>query len=93
MNTLDPSDLCEAVHDEATFIMFLNALMADFQQSQKIEAETPSSPYGAAANGWENTTIDRFLEAATSWAHDSPPEGENPWQRIADILYAGKIYE
>ena len=89
----DLIDLCEAVHDEATFLVFLNALMADFQQSQKMEAEKPSSPYEFAANGWENTTIGDFLEAATAWAHDSPPKDENPWLRAANILYAGKIYE
>lgn len=89
----DTIDLCEAVHDEATFIVFLSALMADFQKSQKIEAAKPSSPYGPAANGWENTTIDGFLEAATAWAHASSQKDENSWRRVANILYAGKIYE
>lgn len=89
----DLNDLCEAVYDETTFIVFLNALLVDFQQSRKIEAGTPSSPYSAAAKGWENTTIDGFLEAAVAWAHDAPPKDENPWRRAANILYAGKIYE
>jgi hypothetical protein len=89
----DPIDLCEAVHDEATFIVFLSALRADFQQSQKTEVATPSSPYGPAAKGWENTTIDGFLDAATAWAHASPQKHERPWRRVANILYAGKIYE
>jgi hypothetical protein len=89
----DPIDLCEAVHDEATFIVFLSALIADFRQSQKIESATPSSPYGPAAKGWENKTIDDFLDAATAWAHASPQKDENPWRRVANILNAGKIYE
>lgn len=85
--------LCEEVHDEATLIIFIKALIEDFQHSEKLEAETPSNLYTHAALGWENTSIDTFLEAAIAWAGDVPKENENPWQRVAQILYAGKIYE
>jgi len=98
-DTLD--NLLESVCDEESFRRFLLALAADREDSCLKEAVQPSSPYGPDANGWENTTIDRFLFAAERWARASekglpladyePPS--NPWRRCADILYAGKSYE
>lgn len=91
----------ELVHDEETFLRFLTALQHDNEASEAQERLMPSSPYGPAARGWENTTIDRFFEAAVRWARASskglplvnylPPS--NPWRRCAEILYAAKGYE
>ena len=87
--------LREKVHDEATFLLFLTALMKDREREVELEKENPSSPYGAGALGWENTTIEGFLESAIAWAEDSSQTTEqaNPWLRAAQILHAGKIYE
>ena len=58
-----------------------------------------ASPWGRAAGGWENTSIESFLEAATAWATDSDfglKQGlaeNNTWKRFAVFLNAGKIYE
>jgi hypothetical protein len=94
-------DLLESVSDEESFRRFLFALAADREDSSLKEVVQSSSPYGPDANGWENTTIDRFLYAAVQWAQASekglplakyePPS--NPWRRCAEILYAGKSYE
>jgi hypothetical protein len=94
-------DILASVCDEESFLRFLSALAADREDSSAKEAVQPSSPYGPDANGWENTSIDRFLFAAVRWAQSSknglpladyvPPS--NPWQRCADILYLGKSYE
>jgi hypothetical protein len=94
-------ELRESVCDEESFRQFLFALAWDREDSTAKERVKPSSPYGPDANGWENTTIDRFLFAAVGWArasekglpltHYEPPS--NPWRRCADILYAGKGYE
>ncbi len=94
-------ELLDLVSDEESFRRFLFALAADREASSLKETVQPSSPFGPDANGWENTTIDRFLFAAVEWARASenglpianyvPPS--NPWQRCADILYAGKSYE
>ena len=99
LDSLD--DLLDSVCDEESFRRFLFALAADREDSSSKEAAQPSSPYGPDANGWENTTIDRFLYAAVRWARASeeglpladyePPS--NPWRRCAEILYAGKGYE
>lgn len=93
--------LLESVSDEESFLDFLFALAADREDSTAKEAVQPSSPYGPDANGWENTTIDRFLFAAVQWARASakglPLTGYQPpsnlWRRCAEILYLGKSYE
>jgi hypothetical protein len=59
---------------------------------------SPSSPYGPGTNGWENGTIEAYLNAASAWA-ESTTFGEaqglsgNPWRQFAASLYCGKIYE
>jgi hypothetical protein len=89
----------DAVCDEATFVEFLSALAADRVDEVQKEKRKPSSPYGPGANGWENGTIETFLEAACAWAEASKnglkyyEKPSNPWKRCADILYTGKIYE
>ena len=41
----DLFDLSEKVHDEATFLLFLTALMKDREREVELEKENPSSPY------------------------------------------------
>lgn len=97
----EPHDVLQAVCDEDSFLRFLLALAADREDSLAKEAEQPSSPYGPDANGWENTTIDRFLFAAVQWARATeggvPLTGykpsSNPWRRCAEILLGGKGHE
>jgi hypothetical protein len=92
-------DLLDAVCDEGSFVRFLEALAADRADEVAKEKITPSSPYGPGANGWENGTIEGFLECASAWARDSRngfqyyKKPDNPWKRCADILFMGKIYE
>jgi hypothetical protein len=98
----DEDELFEAlqsVRDEETFLHFLLAMRDDRQASIALEKQSPSSPYGPDARGWENTTIERFFETAVRWARDSMNgnpfyrKPENPWRRCADILHAAKGYE
>ena len=86
----------DSVHDEDGFIAFVYALATD--RSDEVGKEKPSSPYGTGVNGWENRSIETFLESAAAWADDwkqSPQyrSPSNPWKRCAEILYAGKGYE
>ncbi len=89
----------ESVHNEETFLEFLLALRDDREASIAKETVSPSSPLGPDANGWENITIERFLDTAVRWALDSVngnpfyKKADNPWRRCADILYAAKGYE
>jgi hypothetical protein len=91
--------LATRVVDEASFISFLEALRDNRQAEVEAERAAPSNPYGPGARGWENGSIGQFLDAAVAWgqatangtAHYSVPQ--NPWQRAAQIICAGKLYE
>jgi len=92
---LDP----EAVSDRDSFFAFVAALAADRRASAATERATPSVPHGPAAQGWENVTIEAFLEAALAWAEATQmgksqglPDGPT-WRAFAVFLHCGKIYE
>lgn len=95
----DLNELLDAVVDEDSFVAFLSALGADRADEVEKEKQNPSSPYGPGANGWENGTIEAFLESASSWAEASKnglelyKKPDNPWRRCADIIFMGKKYE
>jgi hypothetical protein len=95
----DLETLRDAVCDEDSFVRFLEALAADRADEVEKEKRKPSSPYGPGANGWENGTIEAFLESASAWAQaskdglESYKKPDNPWKRCAHILFMGKIYE
>jgi hypothetical protein len=94
-DALDP----DAVHDRESFLAFVAALAADRRAAVAAELVSPSSPYGPDAGGWENVTIEDFLEAAISWAVDSDMgirqgmPAELSWQTFAAFLLSGKVYE
>lgn len=87
--------LLERVVDEASFLEFVEALVAD----RRLDASGSLDEAGRGSNGWENHTIESFLAAATAWARDSTfgrCQGlgdAHPWKRFAVFLYCGKIYE
>lgn len=90
------TEYLDRITDQASFYVFVAALIADREQEVDIEKRTPSSPYGPGANGWENLTIEAYLEAALAWAQDSGANGlpsSITWQAFATFLYCGKIYE
>lgn len=86
-----------AVHDRTSFFAFVAALAADRRAA--AAAAAPDNPYGPGPGGWENVTIEDFLEAALAWAESTkmgerqglPPEPT--WKGFAAFLYCGKIYE
>lgn len=92
-------ELLKTVNDEKSFISFIEALGMDFAEDRSLEQTTPSSPYGPGSLGWENGSIDTFLDAAAAWAISSSRSSQanacisNVWQRCAAILLAGKFYE
>jgi hypothetical protein len=90
----DYFQLANTVHDEASFLLFVEALRDDWNSEQTVERENPSSPYGAGARGWENGTIGTFLDALVTWGRESASDSpDNPWCRAAQLLAAGKHYE
>lgn len=90
----DPYDVLKDVKDEISLISFLESLKKDWQEGLNREELNKSSTFGTSPKGWENGSIGQFLEAAIAYAKDTSKEtNNNPWQRMAQIVYAGKIYE
>ena len=95
---MDLESYLNRVSDEESFLDFVRALQADKEASSSDEKHKPSSPYGSASGGWNNVTIENFLEGAVAWASDSNfgdslKPTANPWKKTALFLYAGKSYE
>jgi len=97
-------ELAENVVDEKSFLAFARELIKDRETAVKKEKDNPSSPYGPDADGWENTSIESYLEGAVAWAEDSQfgsrmafPEYElrnvSDWRKFAAFLMAGRVYE
>jgi hypothetical protein len=92
--------LAEQVNSKETFTSFLKELSADWYDSQEKETLSPSSPYGPAANDWENPTLGRFLDALVTWSHTkytltgelNVPEDAS-WNTFARKMAAAKVYE
>jgi len=94
----DLDKLLETVQDRESFLAFAKALAADRKESVKIEKQNPSNPYETDARGWENTTIEQYLESAVAWTEDWLERDEElpkepTWKSFARFLYAGKYYE
>lgn len=94
--TSDPDP--DMVTDEESFLMFVHALEADRRLAAALEKKE-ANPYGTS-RGWQNSSIEQFLESALAWAEDSHfgrdqnlGEEFSPWRRIAVFLYCGKNYE
>ncbi|APR86320.1 Hypothetical protein A7982_11669 [Minicystis rosea] len=91
----DLFDLLDRVMDEATFLAFVEALIAD----RHADAAGAPDVAGRGPHGWENHSIEAFLSAALAWARDSDfgqrqdLAEASPWKRFATFLYCGKIYE
>ena len=90
---MDLCDLVDRVVDRKTFFEFLSALIADREDEVEKEKRNPSSPFSPGVNGWENGSIETFLDAALAWAHDNGLSEEPSWRTFAQILHAGKFYE
>jgi len=93
---MEPDPNPDTVHDEQSFLEFVRTLAAD---RRLADLDGRPAIY-AAPRGWQNDTIEQFLESAVSWAEDSGfgrtqglSEDASPWRRFAVFLYSGKIYE
>jgi hypothetical protein len=89
----------EKVTDELSFLRLLLRMATDWEDERRKELSTPSLPYSAGRNSWENGSIGQFLEAAAAWAEVSSrtanvgSEVSDAWRRAARIIVAGAFYE
>lgn len=91
----DLHDRLDKVRDRESFFDFVQALIEDRIEKAKEEQRYP---HGGQPDGWENATIENYLEAALRWAQDSQNlasgmSSEASWHGFATFLYCGKIYE
>jgi hypothetical protein len=95
---MDLEYLLDEVKDRASFLAFVKALEQDRREEVAKEKLSPISPYGPGANGWENGTIEDYLDACVACAEDwedrpgGLPETAS-WATFAKFLYCGKGYE
>jgi hypothetical protein len=88
-----------AVSDPPSFLAFARLLLENRADHVRKQAASPTSPFSPGLSGWENTTIEAYLESAIAWAADSDfgqsqdLKTDNPWSKFANFLYCGKIYE
>lgn len=76
---MKPEEMLDSISSREDFMRFLEALIAD---------------RGDSTDGWENTSLEHFLEAMHAWAIDSQALNEQPrWRDFAQLLLAGKHYE
>ena len=92
---MELNQLVERVNSKETFLEFVEALAADWNEEQSLEKKSPLNPFGRGSTGWENGSIGAFLEAMQAWTTDSGNKisAKADWKLFAEILYAGKIYE
>ncbi len=99
MTTIVEWSAADQVTDEVSFLAILKRLARDREDEVRKEVATPSHPMCPGANGWENGSIETYLDAAHAWGDvsiDGDPFYEpltNPWTRVAQILLAGKYYQ
>lgn len=86
----------DTVHDRDSFMQFVDWLCADRSEAEDIERADAERYKWGGANGWQNSSIASFLEAAIAgaeaqrdWGGDTGPS----WKDLAVFLYLGKIYE
>ena len=94
IDKMDLDKLLEKVKSKQSFLDFVAALKNDKIDEEEKEKISGPSPYGPGLNGWENGTIESFLDAIHAFGQAGIEADENPdWKTFALLLYAGKFYE
>ncbi len=89
---MNPFELLEKVNSKETFLDFIKALENDKIDEDDKEKLEPSEPYSNGKNGWVNGSISEFLESIHAYGSDND-DLKLEWKSIAELFYAGKMYE
>jgi hypothetical protein len=81
------------VKSKEDFAAFVQALVRDLRASAEGEAISSSSAFGPSDGGWENPTLERFLDALAAYVSDATFTRPPTWQTFAECLAASKVYE
>ena len=93
---MSPGELLGEVKDKESFEKFLDALIADREDAEKLEMEHPKYYQLGGANNWQNSSISGFLESASVYLMEGPHRHKGTdfsWNDLAKFLYFGKVYE
>ncbi|MCR8630883.1 DUF7660 family protein [Paenibacillus radicis (ex Xue et al. 2023)] len=70
---------CDAVKTKDDLMIFIQVLRNDLQTNN---------------DEWENITLEHYLESIEAWITDTTSLPNEPnWKSLAQIMYAGKVYE
>lgn len=95
---VDLTKMAESVRTEADFLLFMKALLADWQgEQQQWKANSNPHHETPGQSGWENETIGAFLDGMIAWIESSDHthryNAPADWRLFAFILLAGSRYE
>jgi hypothetical protein len=98
-NGPDLTEMASRVDSRESVLAFVHALIADREDEVAKERTHPTTNGSPGANGWENGSIEGFLDGAAAWA-DVRQENGQPllpdqpgWRAFAMFLLAGKYYD
>ena len=88
------------VDNEEKFIKFLTYLWKEKKLDDDDIKKGKIKPYSSGNYGWENNTIESFLDAMlegyeqlTMHSNNNFTDEKNIWKKIAKIIEFGKIWE
>ena len=91
---MTPEDALDLVTTREQFQAFLRILLVDLRAEQAEDVATPAGGYRLRLRGWENLTLEQFLDGMLAWSEDAPGRSQAPsWHEFGQLLLAGKSYE
>jgi hypothetical protein len=93
----DIDDSLNQVVDLSTFLDFVRGMVADRRYDVALQLEQGLDSLGRGPRGWQNHTIEHYLEAAIAWTEATRGGAESVgeeamWREFARFLYTGKFY-
>jgi hypothetical protein len=90
-------ELLEEVKNRETFVAFVSALIKNRRDADELRRQNPEKYKWSSVLGWENGSIDTYLNPALRCFDDNKRLDDEPeeitWKKFAEFLYGGKIYE
>ena len=89
----NPSWYAQRVDSPADFLTFLGVLREHRDAAVEEARNSPSQAFDVGPGGWENWTIEEFLEGMEAYAQDAQLPTQPAWRDVARLLLAARGYE
>ena len=89
----EPAWYAKQIDSPESFLSFLAALREHRAAAVEEARNAPPGGFDVGPGGWENWTIEEFLEAMEAYAQDAGLPPQPTWRDVATLLLAGKGYE